>query len=456
MNKTNIEEFDFSKDKIKNKYKKIRSKIKLAISSKYKLDERYYSLFKNRVKVDFPDFFRLISEIESTLNINKTRKYLIDKEKEIRKSGKSNKDINLFFLTKILEVCVKKKTFFLSPDSIQKTVKIVEKNVLSKFSKKIIKKLMRVSMRMLPLQKICRGKFENALYIRWKDPLDLLECLIEFSIVAGEEHKNKLTKTLDRNNDYYKKNVLIKIHARALQISNEIFVLLKSGYADGANARWRSLHELAVIAFFLKQNNDEVSKRYLEHEAIKRFKEAKDYKKIYEKFGYLPFDRKEFNKIEKEHDDLIGKYGKEFEYMNGFEWIPKIILSNRNFRELEEYVNFSDFRVFYNLSCNAVHGGARGFYRLGLMNKHQNSLHLVGSSNYGLADPIGNTALSLFYINYCLFVMEPDFMSIIQMQTMSSYVNELRPKVIKIQKQIEKEDFLLNSVHKAKLIRKPR
>jgi hypothetical protein len=41
-----------------------------------------------------------------------------------------------------------------------------------------------------------------------------------------------------------------------LQIFNEILVLLKSGYADGANSRWRSLHELAVISFFLLDNNN--------------------------------------------------------------------------------------------------------------------------------------------------------------------------------------------------------
>jgi hypothetical protein len=59
------------------------------------------------------------------------------------------------------------------------------------------------------------------------------------------------------------------------------------------------LHELAVISFFLKDSSDEISQRYLEHDVMRIFKDAKDYKKYHKKLGYPPFSRKEFNAIKK-------------------------------------------------------------------------------------------------------------------------------------------------------------
>ena len=254
---------------------------------------------------------------------------------------------------------------------------------------------------------------ENRLYELWKIPLNLLECLIRISLESGEEHTNKIRKVTDNTNDF-KHEALIKIHARALQISNEILILLKSGYADGANARWRSLHELAVISFFLLHNNNDVAKRYLEHAIIKTFKEAKDYRAYYKKLGYSPIEIKKYNKIKKEKEEICKKYNDEFQIDYG--WIPSSLLKNRNFRALEKLVKLDKLRPFYNFSSNSVHGGAKGFYRLGLMKSSQDKMLLAGATNYGLADPLQNTAISLLHVNICLLNLKPDFETIMLIQ----------------------------------------
>ena len=74
------------------------------------------------------------------------------------------------------------------------------------------------------------------------------------------------------------------------------------------------------------------------------------------------------------------------------------------------------------------------------MDTYQDKLLLVGPSNYGLADPMQNTAISLLHIIICLLNLEPDFESMIQIQVMNNYVNEIGPKAAKIQKEIEKEE----------------
>jgi hypothetical protein len=74
------------------------------------------------------------------------------------------------------------------------------------------------------------------------------------------------------------------------------------------------------------------------------------------------------------------------------------------------------------------------------MEKWQDKLHLVGPSNYGLADPIQNTAISLLHVTVCLLCIEPDFEGIMQLLVMDNYVNEIGPKAVKIQQTIEKEE----------------
>jgi len=65
---------------------------------------------------------------------------------------------------------------------------------------------------------------------------------------------------------------------------------------------------------------------------------------------------------------------------------------------------------------------------------------LVGPSNYGLADPIQNAAISLMQVTICLLSIEPDFESIMQMYVINDYVNEIGPAAVRIQYTIEKEE----------------
>jgi len=416
--------------------KDIQSALSFSLKDK-KISGEFYNNFKLRLKKDFPEFQKIVSAIEKEIDIKKAKGYLKKKEREIKKLGKPDRDLNAFVVTKSLEVYVQREKCFPIGKKLDKLIKALTKEFLPKFSQELMKTLKRRSKDLLDYQRRYQDGFKNRLYKRWKEPLDLLECLITVSLESGEKHKNKLIKTTGSANNF-KREALIKIHARALQISNEILVLMKSGYADGANARWRSLYELAAIAFFLLDNNTDVSKRYLEHEVVRRFKEAKDYRAYYRKLGYPPIERKEFNRIKKERERLCNKYNDRFQ--DNYGWIPSSILSDRNHRALAKYIRLDKLHPFYNLSCDSVHGGSKGFYRLGLMDTYQHKVLLVGPSNYGLADPTQNTAISLLQITICLLNLEPDFENILQIQVMNNYVNEIGPKAAKIQKEIEKEE----------------
>ena len=44
-------------------------------------------------------------------------------------------------------------------------------------------------------------------------------------------------------------------------MSRAILALLRSGFADDAHARWRSLHELAVVSGFISEYGEDVAEK---------------------------------------------------------------------------------------------------------------------------------------------------------------------------------------------------
>jgi len=443
LNQKNIIKFKLPKGKIrkiKNKFADTRKDIKSAILIKLnKVDKYYYSTFKKRVENNYPGFDRIFTEIEKYIDINQIEVYLSNTKKELANSGKSDKSFSNSLVTKSLEVYIQEKKDLPAGKNLKKIMRVVTE-CIPEFSEIVRKSLDKDNKQMLDHQRRCQKGFENRLYQRWEKPIDWLECLIKISLESGEGHSNKLAKTTDNANNF-KRTALINIHARALHIANEILILLKTGYADGANARWRSLHELAIISLFLSKENNEISERYLDYANVRAYKEAKNYRVHYRKLGYKALDLRIVRKIERRVNTLDQKYGDDFgNTSRDYNWIPRSILNNRNFTELENHVKVSHLHPFYNLSCDNIHGGSKGFYRLGLMDKSQNKILLAGASNYGLADPLQNTAISLLHINVSLLTIEPDFESILQLQIMNSYIQEIKSESVKIQKQIEEDE----------------
>lgn len=74
------------------------------------------------------------------------------------------------------------------------------------------------------------------------------------------------------------------------------------------------------------------------------------------------------------------------------------------------------------------------------MEEYQNKILLTGPSNYGLADPLQNTALSLSHITSCLLSLKPNFENVVQMQVIMHYVKEIGIIAVKIQNNIENEE----------------
>ncbi len=68
----------------------------------------------------------------------------------------------------------------------------------------------------------------------------------------------------------------------------EVLCLLKSGLADGAHARWRTAHEIAVVSNFLAANDENVSLRYLEHDVVESHRAMCQYQEYADRLNQEP------------------------------------------------------------------------------------------------------------------------------------------------------------------------
>jgi len=257
--------------------------------------------------------------------------------------------------------------------------------------------------------------FKERLNKHWKTPLQLLELYLLLTIEKGSKFNKENHQNASEQNDCAFE-VLVRLHAKACLIGNEILTLMKNGYASGAFARWRSLHETAVVGLFINKYGNEIAERYLDYRYIESYNLFEDYLKnndLYKKhsdiLGYVPYDTiEDMIRVAKKRKELRSKYGDRYVKSHG--WAAKVLeAKDCNFEGIERDVGLDYLRPFYNMANHPVHAGPKGnYHNLGLMNLDQGEILLVGQSDVGLADPGSNMVVSLQYMNKALLTSRPN------------------------------------------------
>ena len=268
-----------------------------------------------------------------------------------------------------------------------------------------------------------RLQFEQRLMSFWKKPLDLLDVFITCATEAGSEFNSEFRNQAVLEGDAVFE-ALTRLHGKACQVSKETFVLLRSGYADGALARWRTLHELTVVACVIDRHGQEVAEKYLLHSAIQRHNSAVEYHKQCEQLGQKPFSQEEMAGFKEERDSLVERFGKPFETSYG--WAVSVTDSNRpGMADLEECVGLKHFHPYYNMANGNIHADSHGtYFRLGLSSSGENVI-LAGPSNEGLADPGHSTAISLCQVTTVLLARKPKLDYAVYSYVLRNLVDEI-------------------------------
>lgn len=294
----------------------------------------------------------------------------------------------------------------LDENKIEDAVEASTTKLIPDLAKSIKETMLCDSERMLEERRELFKEFCKRNYKRWKAAFDLLETFIVICTEAGENfNKSYRPKAVKENDVVF--DIVVRHHARACHIAQEILCLLKAGFPDGAHARWRALHEVTVTAMFIKKHGRECAERFYWHDVAESYKGMIQHRKYEHRLQEKGPTDEEFEECKEIYNKLIAKYGRDFGKPYG--WASQIIRNNRiTFAAIEENVSLDHMRPYYKWASQNIHADAKGINnKLGLCEATEDIL-LVGQSNSGMTDPAHASAISLVQITTVLLNIEPN------------------------------------------------
>jgi hypothetical protein len=193
--------------------------------------------------------------------------------------------------------------------------------------------------------------------------------------------------------------VLSRLLARACRIAEEVLVLLKAGYGQAGLARWRALHEVAVVADFIAENSDDCAQRYFAHEAIETWNAMREFQEHAERLGETPYADEEVEAVKQQYDALIEHYGSRFGGAYGWAHTALAVKDlsyakkDATFPAIERSVGTPHWRPHYRMASHGVHANPKGItWTPDLLPTQLGDVLLTGPSPVGLADA-GQAAL---------------------------------------------------------------
>lgn len=332
------------------------------------------------------------------------------------------------------------ETIYISSDEIEHALLEFEDNLDSRVSSainrivenlvpSILESLYGTLPQALEERRTAQANFEARLYERWQGGLDRLEMLIIIAHEAGEIYVEDLRREFAgeaESEESVLLDALVALHCRACRTAREILCLMKSGYADGAYARWRAIHEMAVTACFLLQHGADTPQRYLDHADVMSWRAAQEYQEHCQTLGYEPFSTKELDELKAASDAVIDKYGPSFK--SDYGWAADALGDARpTFRKIEANLDMSEWRPFFRLACQSVHAGSEALlFSLAATDVEQmKTMPLAGASDAGLADPGHHTAISLTMTSVALLTSRPNLDGLVCSKCMLNLCDEI-------------------------------
>jgi hypothetical protein len=253
--------------------------------------------------------------------------------------------------------------------------------------------------------------FRRRHHARWRSGFDLIQMSCAICEEAGSDFNTEERPRAIETNDVVF-DALMTLHARALLVANEILWLLRGGFADGALARWRTLHEIAVVAHFLSQSDRETAERYLLSFHIQAYRAICQYQEYADRAGLEPFSQQEMEQARRMRDEVVARYGASIKHEYG--WASRALgKANPSLHDIERSVNLDHWRPRYKWASQYTQANYKPPATLLGMSEANEPLLLVGPSNSDLTDPTHMMAISLVQVTLALTLREPNFDSLV-------------------------------------------
>ncbi len=306
-------------------------------------------------------------------------------------------------------------------------------NIITKATPEIAKTVKNSAQALLNERRNQYDEFRTRNIERWKQGFDILETHMVICTEAGEEFNRCYRPVAVQNNDLVF-DIVVRHHARACHIAQEILCLMKSGYADAAHARWRALHEVNATAMFIAKHGQKCAESFYFHDIIDSFDGMRVHKEYEDRLQEKAPSIKEIADCKTQYDALLKKYGKKFGDHYG--WAAYLFPNQKRigFGAIEKDVGLDHIRPYYKWASQNVHAGSKGMRnRLGLCECKKDIL-LVGQSNSGMTDPAQATAISLTQTTATLLVLDQTLDHFVIMKIISELEEEVCQTFLRISK----------------------
>ncbi len=275
----------------------------------------------------------------------------------------------------------------------------------------------------------------------WGDAFSDLRMLIELCAGYGDEF-NRTHLKARRKRDQVRNHVLSRLHIRACRVAEEIALLLENGYAEGAEARWRTLLEVSVTMHLIALGGDTLAQRYLDYEVIDARKMVDDHDRALgagskAEIRISAADRKE---LDADHARAIRKYGKAFQGMYGWASGQVGICDQPQFHHLQEVAGNLSMKLQYRLACFGVHASPRKLVQP--MHQWDPTIHVPGLFSAGFENAGTNTAYTLVQATLALFGKEWDLDELVELRVLSFVRDDVAMKMGATTQRIEREEQL--------------
>ena len=282
--------------------------------------------------------------------------------------------------------------------------------------------------------------FRKRLRQRWSRGLGKLGMLIYMARDFGNQ-LNQDVRGKQTVQDADVIDVITRLHARSCQVAEEVVVLLESGFANGAMARWRTMHEIAVTANFVGKQGNACARRYKDHQIVESYRAAKEYDALHERLGYPPIAADEFDRINKQYAHVLQQYGQNFGGQYGWA-APDLQIKKPTFKELESDVGTDFLRGHYRMASHGVHANPKGiFFDLGSL--FPSDVLPAGPSNSGLADAGDGAARSLLSASSSLLFLSQNLDYQVALNAMTMLVDEIGSAFLQAHRKLYKDEVKL-------------
>jgi hypothetical protein len=337
---------------------------------------------------------------------------------------RENADPNETILKRIFEEAQRLHVGGLDQEQAIVTASKASLDALEKTSPDYAESLIRQGHRFVSRQRRYERGFRRRLRKHWGEPLGLLLAFIATAEEAGRicDARNR-DGAIEQNDVLF--DVLYQMNGQACRIAREVHALLEAGYPFGALARCRTLHEVSVRTQVLKAcgrepNHLDLAEKYVLHDHVVNYRDARVYQRHAAALGYEPFDDAFMSEMKAVHDELVGRYGAP--YQSPYGWASGLpgVSVRPNFGELERLAKVDHLRGHYSWASHEIHADAKAM-RLNMLERGGQKVVLTGATNVGLADPgsLASVYLHQTTVSFLLCVDVPAHFDLYSLQAMT-------------------------------------